>query len=130
MWLQYIIYAYFVYVYVMLCVYAGVCVSGVFAHVYIRVLLCKQVHLFCVLYECIIRLWVWMCYKMKNEHALCTLGKLIDRARERNESENEIEKREKARDREREKERWKDRDRGRGKQKQDNRESEILGRSR
>lgn len=42
---------------------------------------------------------------MKNEHALCTVGKLIDRARERSESENEIEKK---RESEREKERKKD----------------------
>lgn len=51
-WLQYIIYAYFVYVYVML--YADECVRVCIrcictrVRVRVRVFLCKQVHLFCM----------------------------------------------------------------------------------
>lgn len=55
-WLQYIIYAYFVYVYVLCCVCMRSSVCNVYLRTYMNV--CKQVHLFRVLYERVIWLWV------------------------------------------------------------------------
>lgn len=124
-WLQYIIYAYFVYVYVMLYADECVCIRCICTRVRVRVFLCKQVHLFCmnvccmnVLYGC-----GYECYKMKNGHAFCTLRKLIERKRERERAKSRKE-------RKRKKDEKVEEERGREKEKQSNRESEILGRSR